>query len=145
MKKDGLDIRADRFHANVLSKAILFANKQPLNPQQSLGCSKNIFTQCNLPCHKPLCNICTRFVTGCGVRIDNNVIISIVEAGCHSQNVIDILFCPRTSDAIYVSEISNRFRLRLNNHKHNIKSNSPGNATDTENTKLNEHKNHDHT
>ena len=55
VNKDWLNNRTDNCLSNTLSSPIIFANKQRLNLQQLLTCFKNIFLQCNQPCHKQRC------------------------------------------------------------------------------------------
>ena len=112
-----------------------------------------MFLQCNQPCHKPRCKVCSHIDTRCSIKFDNNVTFSATKADCDSQNVVYILFCAKYPNALYVGETSNRFRFqiksnkiklyfptyintnmlymmkytfRLSNHKHSIKHNFSG-------------------
>ena len=89
--------------------------QQPLNLQQF-----------NQPCHKPRYNACSHIDIRYCKKINNNVTISVAKADCDSQNVVYILFCAKCPNAVYVGETSNRFRFRLNNHKHSTKHNFYG-------------------
>ena len=100
---------------------------QSHNLQQLLTRSKNTLFQCNQPCHKPRCKVCSHFDTRCSRKFDNNVTISVAKAACDSQNLVYILFCAKCSNAVYVGETSNCLRLRRNNHKHSIKHRLPRN------------------
>ena len=70
---------------------------------------------------QPRCNVCSHFDTRCSIRFDNNVTISVANTDYDSQNVVYILFCAKCPSAVYIGETSNRFRFRLNNHKHSNK------------------------
>ena len=58
VNKDWLNIHTDNRFNNKLSNPIILANKQPRNLQQLHTRSKNIFLQCNQPCHKPRRKVC---------------------------------------------------------------------------------------
>ena len=126
VNKDWLNIRTDNRFNNKLSNPIIHANKQPRNLQQLLTRSKNKFLQCNQPCHKPRCKVCSHIDIRCSIKFDNDVTLSAAKADCDSQNVVYILFCAKCPNAVYVGETSNRFRFRFNNHKHSIKHNFSG-------------------
>ena len=126
VNKDWLNIRTDIRFNNKLSNPIMLANEQPRNLQQLLFRSKNTFLQCNQPCHKPRCKVCSHFHIRCSVKFGNNVTISAAKADCDSQNVVYILFCAKCPNAVYVGVSSNRFTFRLNNHKHSNKHNFSG-------------------
>ena len=126
INKDWLNIRPDNRFNNKLSNPIILANKQPLNLQQFLTRYKNTFLPCNQPCHKLRCKVCSHIDTRCSIKFNNNVTISAAKADCDSQNVVYILSCAKCPNAVYVCETSNRFRFRLNNHKHSIKRNFYG-------------------
>ena len=79
--------------------------------------SKNTFFQCNQPCQKPRCKVCSHIYIRCSIKLDNNVTISLAKADCDSQNVVYILCCAECPNAVYVGETSNRFLFRHNNHK----------------------------
>ena len=72
-----------------------------------------IYIQCNQPCHKPRCKVCSHIDIRCSIKFDNNATISAVKADCDSQNVVYILFCAKCPNADYVGETSNRFRFDL--------------------------------
>ena len=126
VNKDWLNIRSDNCFNNKLSNPIILANKQPRNLQQLLTRFTNTFLQCNQPCHKPRCKVCSHIDIRCSNKFDNNVTISAAKADCDSQNVAHILFCAKCPNAVYVGETSNRFRFRLSNHKHSNKHNFSG-------------------
>ena len=117
VNKDWLNIRTDNRFNNKLSNPIILANKQPFNLQ---------FLQCNQPCHKPRCKVCSHIDIRCSIKFDNDVTLSASKADCDLQNVVYILFCAKCPNAVYVGEASNLFRFRLNNHKHSIKHNFSG-------------------
>ena len=104
----------------------MLANKQPRNLQQWHTRNKSTFLQCNQPCHKPRCKVCSHIDIRCSIKFDNYVTISAAKADYDSQKVVDILFCSKCPNAVYVGETSNRFRFRLINHKHSIEHNFSG-------------------
>ena len=106
VNKDWLNIRTDNRFNNKLSNPIILANKQ-------LTRSKNTYLQCNQPCHKPRCKVCSHIDIICSINFDNNVTISAAKADCDSQNVVYILYCAKCPNAVYVGETSNRFRFRF--------------------------------
>ena len=87
VNKHWLNIRTDNRFNNKLFNPIILANEQPLSIQQLHTCSKNTFLQCNQPCHKPRCKVCSHLDTRCSIEFDNNVTIY---ADCDSQNVVYI-------------------------------------------------------
>ena len=115
-----LNIRTDNLLNNKLTNPIRHASKQPRNLQELPTRSKNKFFQCNQPCHKPRCKDCSHIDTKCCIKFENNVTISAAKADCDSQNVVYIFFA-KFPNAVYVGETSNRFRFRLNNHKHSFR------------------------
>ena len=126
VNKDWLNIRTDNRFNNKLSNPIKLANKQTRNLQQLFTSSMNTFLQCNQPCHKPRCKVCSHIDIRCSIKFDNDVTLSAAKADCDSHNMVYILFCAKCPNAVYVGETSNRFRYRLNNHKHSIKRNFSG-------------------
>ena len=64
VNKDWLNIRTDNRFNNKLSNPIILANKQPRNLQ---------FLQCNQPCHKPRCKVCSHIDIRCSIKFDNDV------------------------------------------------------------------------
>ena len=126
VNKDRLNIRTDNRFNNKLSNPIILANKHPRNLHLLLNRSKNTFLQCNQPCHKPRCKVCSHIDIRCSIKFDNDVTLSAAKADCDSQNMVYILFCAKCPNAVYVGETTKRFRFRLNNHKHSIKHNFSG-------------------
>ena len=126
VNKDWLNIRTDNCFKNKLSNPIIHANKQPRNLQQLLTRCKNTFLQCNQPCHKSRCKVGSHIDIRCSIKFYNDVTLSAAKAECDSQNVVYILFCAKCPKVVNVGETSNRFRFRLNNHKHSIKHNFSG-------------------
>ena len=126
VNKDRLNIRTYNRFNNKLSNAIILANKQPRNLQQLHTRSKNTFLQCNQACYKPQCEVCSHIVIRCSIKLHNDVTLTAAKADCDSQNVVYILIWAKCPNAVYVGETSNRFRFRLNNHKHSIKHNFSG-------------------
>ena len=92
VNKDWLIIRTDNRFNNKLSNPIILSNKQPRNLQQLHTRYKNTFLQCNQPCHKPRCKVCSHIDIRCSIKFDNNVTISAAKADCDSLNEVYIYF-----------------------------------------------------
>ena len=93
VNKDWLNIRTDNRFNNKLSNPIILANKQPCNLQQLLTRSKNTFLQCNQPCHKPRCKVCSHIDIRCSIKFENNVTISAATADCDSERGLHFILC----------------------------------------------------
>ena len=113
VNKDWLNIRTDNFLNNALSNTFILANKQPLHLQQLPTCSKNTYCQCNKPCHKRQCKICTCYDTRFSIKFGNDITNSSAKTDCDSQNVVYILFSAKCPNADYVGETSNHLGYDL--------------------------------